>query len=57
MLNSLKEGILEINEKSIKTDQGEADQELQLFRDLKLQEWYQGDLQGFSEKEVKDAIK
>ena len=27
-----------------------------LLQDLKLQEWYQGDLQGYSEKEVKEAI-
>ena len=43
--------------KSINSDQGEVDQVLQLLQDLKLQEWYQGDLQGCSEKEVKEAIK
>ena len=57
MINSLKQGILEINEFSVNSDQGEEDQELQLLQDLKLQEWYQGDLQGYSEKEVKEAIK
>ena len=57
MINSLKQGILEMNEKSINNDQDEVDQELQLVRDLKLQEWYQGDLQGDSEKKIKEAIK
>ena len=57
MINSLKQGIFEINEKSINSDQEEVAQELQLLQDLRLQEWYQGDLQGYSEKEVKEAIK
>ena len=57
MITSLKQGILEINEYSVNSDQGEEDQEFQLLQDLKLQEWYQGDLQGYSEKEVKEAIK
>ena len=48
MTDSLKEGILEINEKSINSDQSEVVQELQFLQDLKLQEWYQGDLQGYS---------
>ena len=37
--------------------QNEVDQELQLLQDLRLQEWCEGDLQGYSEKEVKGAIK
>ena len=49
MINSLKEGILEINEKSINSDQSEVDQELQLL--------YEGDLQGYSEKDIKNAIR
>ena len=57
MSTSLKQGILEINEHSVNSDQREEDQELQLLQDLKLQEWYQGDLQGYSENEVKEAIK
>ena len=57
MITSLKQGILEISEYSVNSDQSEEDQELQLLQDLKLQEWYQGDLQGYSEKEVKEAIK
>ena len=57
MITSLKQGILEINEHSVNSDQREEDQELQLLQDLKLQEWYQGDLQGYSESEVKEAIK
>ena len=57
MINSLKECILEINEKSINSDQSEVDQELQLLQDLKLLEWCQGDLQGFSEKATKETIK
>ena len=57
MINSLRQGIFEINEKSVNSDQDEVDQELQLLQDLRLQEWYQGDLQGYSEKEVKEAIK
>ena len=57
MINSLKEGILEINEKSINSDQSEVDQELQLLQDLKLQEGCQGDLQGYSEREIEEAIK
>ena len=57
MITSLKQGILEINEDSVNSDQREEDQELQLLQDLRLQEWYQGDLQGYSEKEVKEAIK
>ena len=57
MITSLKQGILEINDYSVNSDQkSEEDQELQLLQDLKLQEWFQGDLQGYSEKEVK-AIK
>ena len=57
MIASLKQGILEINNYSVNSDQGEEDQELQLLQDLRLQKWYQGDLQGNSEKEVKEAIK
>ena len=60
MINSVKQGVFEINEineKSINSDQDEVDQELQLLQDLRLQEWYQGDLQGASEKEVKEDIK
>ena len=57
MVSSLKQGIREINDYSINSDQSEADQELQLLQDLRLQEWYQGDLQGYSEQEVKEAIK
>ena len=57
MITSLKQGILEINQYSVNSDQREEDQELQLLQDLRLQEWYQGDLQGYSEKEVKEAIK
>ena len=55
MVNSLKQGVFEINEKSVNSDQEEVDQERQLLQDLRLQEWYQGDLQGYSEKEVKEA--
>ena len=54
MINSLKQGILEINDYSVNSDQCEEDQELQLLQDLRLQEWYQW---GYSEKEVKEAIK
>ena len=57
MLTLLKQGIFEINDYSINSDQSEADQELQLLHDLRLQEWYRGDPQGYSEKEVKEAIK
>ena len=57
MIISLKEGILEIKEKSINTDQSEVDQELQLLQDLRVQERYQGDLQGCSEKDIKEACK
>ena len=57
MVNSLKQDIFEINEKSVNSDQEEVDQELLLLQDLRLQEWYQGDLQVYSEKEVKEAIK
>ena len=57
VIKSLKEGFLEINEKSINSNQSEIDQELQLLQDLRLQEWYQGDLQDYSEKDVKAAIK
>ena len=52
LLTSHKEGVLEINEKPINSDLEEADQEPQQLQDLKLQEWYQGDLQGYSEKEA-----
>ena len=57
MITSLKQGVLEINEYSVNSDQSEEDQELRLLQDLKLQEWNQGDLPGYSEKEVKEAIK
>ena len=52
MINSLKERILEINENQSTAIQGEIVQELQL-----LQEWSQGDLQGYLEKEVMEVIK
>ena len=55
MINSLKKGIFEINQKSVNSDQEEVDQELQSLQDLRPQEWYQGDVQGYSEKEVKDC--
>ena len=42
---------MEINGYSVNSDQKEGDQELQLLQDLRLQEWYQGDL------EVTEAIK
>ena len=57
MINSPKEGVFETNDKSINSNQPEADQELQRLQDLRLQEWHQGGLQGYSEKEVKEAIK
>ena len=57
MINSIKEGILEINEKSIDSDQSEVDQELQLLQGLRHQECYQTDLPGFSKKEIKETIK
>ena len=57
MISSLKQGILEINQYSVNSDQNEEDQKLQLLQDVKLQEWYQGDLQGYSKSEVKEAIK
>ena len=57
MSTSLKQGILEINQYSVNSDQREEDQELQLLQDLRPQEWYQGNLQGYSEKEVNEAIK
>ena len=50
VITSLKQGILEINQYSVNSDQGEEDQELQLLQDLRLQGWYQSDLQGYSEK-------
>ena len=56
-ISCFKENTFEINEKSIDSDQGEANKELPLLQDLRLQEWYQGDLQGYSEKEVKKALK
>ena len=43
MINSLKEGVFEIDEKSINSNQ-KADQAHMLLQDIKLQEWYQGDL-------------
>ena len=57
IINSLKQGIFEVNAKSVNSHQEEVDQELQLLQDLRPQEWYQGDLRGYSEKEVKEAIK
>ena len=57
MINCLKEGVFEINEKSINSDRDEAGQELMLLQDFKLQEWYQGDLQVLTAKEVKEAIR
>ena len=35
MINSLKQGIFEINEKSVNSDQAEVDQELHLLQDLR----------------------
>ena len=43
----------EVNQSRLRRE----DQELRLLQDRRLQEWHQGDLQGFSEKEVKEAIK
>ena len=57
MIKSLKQGIFEINEMSVNTNQEEVDQELQLLQDLRFQERYEGDLQGYSEKEVEEVIK
>ena len=57
MLNAIKEGVLEINETSMNRDLEEDDQEPRLLKDLRLQERYQGDQQGYPEKEVKGAIK
>ena len=57
MINSLKQGVFEVRENPINSDLEEAGQELTLLQDIKYQEWYQGDLQCFTKKEVKEAIK
>ena len=58
MINSFKQGALEINEKTVlNSDQEETDQELQLLQGFRLQGWYQGDLQGYSDKDFKEVIK
>ena len=62
IINSLKAFLKSMRSQSIAMKKNwrrteEVDQELQLLQDLGLQEWYEGDLQGYSESEVKEAIK
>ena len=49
MINSLKDTVSSRSTRNpTNSDREEADQELMLLQDIKLQEWYQGDLQGFT---------
>ena len=58
MLNSFKEGILEINEKAINSDLEEPDQETSTTSASQTPRMVSSrDLQGYSETEVKDFIK
>ena len=56
MLQDIKENHLPIGKDQVNADHQEAQVEEELLQGLILQEWYQGDLQGYSADQIKQAI-
>ena len=56
MLQDIKENHLSVGPDQINADHQEAQSEEELLQGLILQEWYQGDLQGYSADQIKQAI-
>ena len=56
VLQDIKENHLSIGLDQINADHQEAQSEEELLQGLILQEWYQGDLQGYSADQIKQAI-
>ena len=56
VLQDIKENHLSVGKDQINADHHEAQSEEELLQDLILQEWYQGDLEGYSADQIKQAI-
>ena len=56
ILQDIKKNHLPITQDQINADHQEAQSEEELLQGLVLQEWYQGDLQGYSADQLKKAI-
>ena len=56
VLQDIKENHLSVGRDQINADHQEAQSEEELLQGLILQEWYQGDLQGYSADQIKEAI-
>ena len=56
VLQDIKENYLSVSQDQINADHQEAQSEEELLQGLILQEWYQGDLQGYSADQIKEAI-
>ena len=56
VLQDIKENHLSVGRDQINADHQEAQSEEELLQGLILQEWYQGDLQGYSADQIKQAI-
>ena len=56
VLQDIKENHLSVGKDQINADHQEAQTEEELLQGLILQEWYQGDLQGYSADQIKQAI-
>ena len=56
VLQDIKENHLPIGKDQVNADHQEAQIEEELLQGLILQEWYQGDLQGYSADQIKQAI-
>ena len=56
VIQDIKENHLSISQDQINADHQEAQSEEELLQGLILQEWYQGDVQGYSADQIKSAI-
>ena len=56
VLQDVKENHLSVGQDQVNADLQEAQSEEELLQGLILQEWYQGDLQGYSADQIKEAI-
>ena len=56
VLQDIKENHLSVGQDQVNADHQEAQSEEELLQGLILQEWYQGDLQGYSADQIKEAI-
>ena len=56
VLQDINENHLSVGQDQINADHQEAQSEEELLQGLILQEWYQGDLQGYSADQIKEAI-